>query len=422
MADQLPGVLERCLLSGISKEEAEFYDSFNGASPRQLDEGVTHLETPKSDTIEGQVLISVDETVADNDVLVLDPDSSTDGVLDYNLALTAAVVSRQEHTESHDGRLVPAVDGIDNVLAEANLHCDEQYVNAITTCCLHTLRGFFCLKPGKCPGQGHLCKEYQNGVCPFTGFEHDSAFHIVRSCTTACDEGQCFNADCKYGHDNLGTRRERWQQAKCEAEIGKAANKALVEEAVFKQLGAMNRANRTNATVHDRSIANEAAKKLRTKLKSVNGGEQLLQGDLRDKVVKALKSGGVIDPTQTMWRTTAQPMSYAAIASQSPLESQTKFNQYKELTTPPISPIHVGQTMDRDNIDNTTCEMLEVLERAMGRNGTALDRLNAKKTATSLVKRMKAKMGNGENIIRSSLKREAQKTINRYSDWVQRSS
>ncbi|KAE9976066.1 hypothetical protein EG328_002837 [Venturia inaequalis] len=294
MADQLPGVLERCLLSSISKEEAEFYDSFNGASPRQLDEGVTHLETPKSDTIEGQVLISVDETAADNDVLVLDPDSSTDGVLDYNLALTAAVVSQQEHTGSHDGRLVAAVDGIDNVLAEANLHCDEQYVNAITTCCLHTLRGFFCLKPGKCPGQGHLCKEYQNGVCPFTGFEHDSAFHIVRSCITACDEGQCFNADCKYGHDNFGIRRERWQQAKCE--------------------------------------------------------------------------------------------------------------------------------VDRDNIDNTTCEMLEVLERAMGRNGTALNRFNAKKTATSLVKRMKAKMGNGENVIRSSLKREAQKTINRYSDWVQRSS
>lgn len=184
---------------------------------------------------------------------------------------------------------------VSNVTAEIHSHRDKAYMDALRNCCIHTLRGATtCNKPKVCQGQNILCKQYHSGLCPFTGLQHGAFLHIKRSCRIALEDNDCFEGGCTYGHDNLNLRRERSEQAKKNAEAGKAANNNLIESAAYEQIetlkGTMgSKKTARNTTARERSIAADTARKLGKKLRSLDGEKKVLNGGLRAKVYVTLK-------------------------------------------------------------------------------------------------------------------------------------
>lgn len=201
----------------------------------------------------------------------------------------------QEHTEATndintlDTSPIVAATLTGNVAAAASLHRDKEYIDALRNCCYHNLRGYPCLKPTICPGQGLLCTEYPDGACPFNQLRHESFLHIRRSCNTALHTGECFAHECKFGHDNFNIRQERWQQAKLDADAGKAANRTKIDNATCEQIEALERAMRKKGTALDRIVAKDAAAKLRRKMKSkMDTGEKSIRKNLKSRVYVTL--------------------------------------------------------------------------------------------------------------------------------------
>ncbi|TLD27622.1 hypothetical protein E2P81_ATG10910 [Venturia nashicola] len=451
MADQLQGVLERCILDDVSHEETEFYEYYNGASPRQPD-NVTHPKPSDTDTVEMQPLISFEEAATDNDgpLLELELELSTDGV--SNLHLLSATADL-EQDPSNTAVLSPSSSAsmarIDNIVAAANLHRDAQYLMILQSCCCHTLRhAGLCTKQEPCSGQVALCKEYQYGSCSSNGLQHGSYVHIKRTCHVAIREGHCFGG-CAMGHDNFELRQKKWQQAEHGAELGRAENRALVEDATRKQLETLRRSMRPRANAFERAKGEKIARRLRKKLESKDYGKLILQGEVRDEVLQALRScSHIVDTSQAILKSVAQPSSHVTTARQNSPQSQVKFDptqtmwrpaaqlslsskplqfhaeldKSKDSIEPPNLDVHNGETTDRNKIDNTTCEQLETLERAMSTKGTALDRFQAKDVASKLGRKMGLKMFNGENAIRGKLRGAVRDTVSGYYHWAKESA
>ncbi|TID17941.1 hypothetical protein E6O75_ATG10586 [Venturia nashicola] len=328
MADQLQGVLERCILDDVSHEETEFYEYYNGASPRQPD-NVTHPKPSDTDTVEMQPLISFEEAATDNDgpLLELELELSTDGV--SNLHLLSATADL-EQDPSNTAVLSPSSSAsmarIDNI--------------------------------------------------------HGSYVHIKRTCHVAIREGHCFGG-CAMGHDNFELRQKKWQQAEHGAELGRAENRALVEDATRKQLETLRRSMRPRANAFERAKGEKIARRLRKKLESKDYGKLILQGEVRDEVLQALRScSHIVDTSQAILKSVAQPSSHVTTARQNSPQSQVKFDptqtmwrpaaqlslsskplqfhaeldKSKDSIEPPNLDVHNGETTDRNKIDNTTCE------------------------------------------------------------------
>ncbi|RDI82995.1 hypothetical protein Vi05172_g6846 [Venturia inaequalis] len=100
---------------------------------------------------------------------------------------------------------------IDNVRTAANLNYDRNYVRALETCGIHELRGKKCTTI-KCSEKGPLlCKDFKKGTCTTNEFAHTGLthVHILPNCARAIKDGQCFNQQCRLGHDNVALRRKR---------------------------------------------------------------------------------------------------------------------------------------------------------------------------------------------------------------------
>lgn len=209
--------------------------------------------------------------------------------------MTENVKQDQEHIEATnnistlDTSPTVAVAQSGNVAAAASLHWDQEYIEALKNCCVHNLRGYSCLKPTICAGQGLLCTEYHDGVCPINQLQHDSFLHIRRTCNTALHTGECSVYECKFGHDNLNIRQERWQQARRDADAEKADTRTIVDTATCEQIEALERAMRKKGTALDRILAKNAAAKLRRKMKSkMDTGEKSIRKNLRGNVYTTL--------------------------------------------------------------------------------------------------------------------------------------
>lgn len=311
---------------------------------------------------------------------------------------------------------------IGNVAAASILHQDQEYVNGLRDCCVHTLHGSRnCPKPNICSGRLLLCKDFQIGACPVTEFQHGLYIHIKKNCKSAIVTSECFVFDCQSGHDYFELRQERWEEyvhkRKIDAEIGKTLKRALMSKAVHQQLDTLARAITSNATTPLPSNVISAAKNLRRKLESEYDGEQILQGDLKVEVIAALQA---YDNLVRLRLQNQQALLQTASKPNQPIQLQ--HNQFKEQTQAPARVTTVGEGSNRTNLDNATCRQIETLERAMGNQTTPLDRIQAQGAAGKLRRKLRSKMGTGEKVIKNNLKGKVWNTLAAYNEWAKHAS
>lgn len=262
---------------------------------------------------------------------------------------------------------------IGNVAAEANLHRDDEYIDALNNCCIHNLRDSACPRSNTTCGKLLLCKEYQDDACSVIQFHHGSFLHIKPNCNIALVNGECFLDGCKFGHDNLDTRRERWQQAKCEGENGRAMNRRELEASTQRLLQALKDSIRQKASTVQRIKMESLIRKLSKKLEIEVDGKMSLQGELRNEVVQALKScGDAGNPPQ-----------------QNPSVQQSEHNS-------------IWESKERAQVEKAIYEQLGALNRAMDQNATAGDHLMATDAAKKLRTKLESE-DDGEKALKDSL-------------------
>jgi hypothetical protein len=147
-----------------------------------------------------------------------------------------------------------------------------------------------CKKENSCTQNPHLCYPFQKGICSSPNFQHDNVVHILQSCPQALRTGECSDAHCSRGHDNLELRRGREQQRMGEIETNLANRRVVEDTRTIEQLGVLKLAMKPGATAYEAQKGKEAASKLQRKLHTGmgNGGENIIRGQLRTEVKNAL--------------------------------------------------------------------------------------------------------------------------------------
>ncbi|KAE9976072.1 hypothetical protein EG328_002843 [Venturia inaequalis] len=173
------------------------------------DTNVRHPSTtlPDRDAIGTSIKIAVDT----NSNKITGSLAKTSPVLARGIASTDILSATDSNQSDGTPFGSPNFCDIDNVRTAANHHYDRNYVRALETCCIHELRGKKCTTI-KCSERGPLlCQAFKKGTCTTNEFAHTgyTHVHILPNCARAIKDGQCFNQQCRLGHDNVALRRKR---------------------------------------------------------------------------------------------------------------------------------------------------------------------------------------------------------------------
>ncbi|KAE9986551.1 hypothetical protein EG327_004256 [Venturia inaequalis] len=291
-----------------------------------------------------------------------------------------------------------------NIAMAVLLHKSPQYIVTLSSCCSHYLRLGKCPKKSCLGSQFKICPAFETATCSNRNSRHQEFLHIIPSCPTALDTGECKDIACTKGHDNFTIRKAKDKDRMKEAAASLAQLRKHTDESTQKQLDMVRLSMAPNATRKERNEGAKAVPLLEKKLIFTHADQNIISGQLRQTVKLAIKlyhasaGGKGVD-----YRAPPAPPAPTALTP----PKKPNQERHQEVST--------GVAQLRERNDKFTSEQLSALKVSMVLDATTEQIEDGAKAATKLRRKLKS-IYVGENVIKGVLRDEVEKTLKQHDE------